>query len=54
RKAGCTKRLTKLEGDALYPTFSQDGSKIAFVLAGPNGLNQIYIMEDRSAALACD
>lgn len=54
RKANCLKRLTKLENDALYPTFSPDGSKIAFVIAGTSSVDQIYIMEDRSGSIACE
>lgn len=53
RKAQCLKRMTQGDFDAFYPSFSPDGSKLAFVVPGPNGLNQIYVMEDRSAALPC-
>lgn len=54
RKAQCLKRLTSGEFNAFYPTYSPDGSKIAFVVPGPNGLNQIYVMEDRSASISCN
>jgi Tol biopolymer transport system component len=53
RKAQCVKRLTSGENDALYPTFSPDGSKIAFVVANTSGQSQIYLMEDRSASTPC-
>lgn len=54
RKAQCLKRITQGDFDAFYPSFSPDGTKLAFVVSGPNGLNQIYVMEDRSAALPCN
>lgn len=52
RKASCLKRLTEVQVDLTWPTLSPDGSKIAFV-AKNGGQNQIYMMDDRSAALPC-